>query len=425
MVDNPRVYFDIDIGNETVGRITIQLRADAAPRTAENFRCLCTGERGVGVSGKKLHYKGSTFHRVIPEFMCQGGDFTKGNGTGGESIYGLTFKDENFTLKHDAPGVLSMANAGPNTNGSQFFLCTVPCPWLDSKHVVFGKVTEGMHVVKKMEAMGSSNGKPRQHITISDCGQLPSRLEMLIRLRDEKAEAAKLQQDPLGTAVDTEQEALARLQTIRQQQQQDGPSTGGRGAADDSSGGGRQCRAAAADCQGVSDGDADKAGPSGSGAAAEQAHGALDDPYAGMNPRQRKLYELKQKMQQARKANENAIIAERKRERAADAKGGGNGDGDGKRKWYEEKQKRHAEELAKLGLKPNDAHRLESAEVAQAKYTKKVREGLNLLARPIAMLRPGAGHNLSIRLQQWVVSCCRTAALLLFNQLCDSNSPAC
>eukprot|EP00879_Flechtneria_rotunda_P030282 GHRR01032897.1.p1 GENE.GHRR01032897.1~~GHRR01032897.1.p1 ORF type:complete len:300 (+),score=104.60 GHRR01032897.1:210-1109(+) len=255
--------------------------------------------------------------------------------------------------------------------------------------------------------------------------QLPSRLEMLIRLRDEKAEAAKLQQDPLGTAVDTEQEALARLQTIRQQQQQDGPSTGGRGAADDSSGGGRQCRAAAADCQGVSDGDADKAGPSGSGAAAEQAHGALDDPYAGMNPRQRKLYELKQKMQQARKANENAIIAERKRERAADAKGGGNGDGDGKRKWYEEKQKRHAEELAKLGLKPNDAHRLESAEVAQAKYTKKVREGLNLLARPIAMLRPGAGHNLSIRLQQWVVSCCRTAALLLFNQLCDSNSPAC
>merc|ERR1712138_338414 len=149
-----------------------ELRADVVPRTAENFRALCTGEKGQGRSGKALHFKGSSFHRVITQFMCQGGDFTRGNGTGGESIYGEKFADENFTLKHTGAGILAMANAGPNTNGSQFFLCTVQTAWLDGKHCVFGSVTKGMEVVKAIEAVGSQSGKTAKPVVIADCGQL-------------------------------------------------------------------------------------------------------------------------------------------------------------------------------------------------------------------------------------------------------------
>mmetsp|Transcript_68678 Transcript_68678/g.204366 ORF Transcript_68678/g.204366 Transcript_68678/m.204366 type:complete len:174 (-) Transcript_68678:53-574(-) len=169
---NPKVFFDMQIGGADAGRIVMELRADVVPKTAENFRSLCTGEKGTGKSGKPLHFKGSSFHRVIQDFMCQGGDFTRGNGTGGESIYGDKFADENFTLKHTGPGILSMANAGPNTNGSQFFLCTVKTGWLDGKHVVFGSVTDGMDVVKKIEAVGSQAGKTSKAVVIADCGQL-------------------------------------------------------------------------------------------------------------------------------------------------------------------------------------------------------------------------------------------------------------
>ncbi len=169
---NPKVFFDITIGGTPAGRIVMELRADVAPKTAENFRALCTGEKGMGTAGNPLHFKGSSFHRIIPEFMCQGGDFTRGNGTGGESIYGAKFADENFTLKHTGPGLLSMANAGPNTNGSQFFLTTVSTPWLDGNHVVFGSVVEGMDVVEAMEQVGSRSGQTSQPVVIADCGEL-------------------------------------------------------------------------------------------------------------------------------------------------------------------------------------------------------------------------------------------------------------
>ncbi|KAJ2782636.1 cytochrome P450 cyp2 [Coemansia javaensis] len=165
MAANPKVYFDVATKEKRLGRIEMELDANIVPRTAENFRALCTGEKGFG-------YKGSIFHRVIPEFMLQGGDFTKHNGTGGRSIYGEKFADENFELRHTGPGILSMANAGPNTNGSQFFITTVPCSWLDKKHVVFGKVTKGMEVVKAIEELGSPSGKPDIRIEIVDCGQL-------------------------------------------------------------------------------------------------------------------------------------------------------------------------------------------------------------------------------------------------------------
>ncbi|PRP87249.1 putative cyclophilin [Planoprotostelium fungivorum] len=168
----PRVFFDLAIGGKKTGRVVMELRSDVVPKTAENFRALCTGEKGVGLARKPLHFKGSKFHRVIPGFMCQGGDFTAGNGTGGESIYGRTFPDENFTLKHLGAGTLSMANAGPNTNGSQFFICTAATSWLDGKHTVFGKVVEGYEFIKAAEKVGSSSGRTSMPVEIEDCGQL-------------------------------------------------------------------------------------------------------------------------------------------------------------------------------------------------------------------------------------------------------------
>ncbi|XP_078173909.1 peptidyl-prolyl cis-trans isomerase-like [Carex rostrata] len=169
---NPKVFFDMKVGGAPTGRIVIELFADTVPKTAENFRALCTGEKGMGKSGKPLHFKGSKFHRVIPQFMCQGGDFTRGDGTGGESIYGEKFADENFIHKHTGPGILSMANAGKNTNGSQFFICTAKTEWLDGKHVVFGQVVEGLDVVKAIEKVGSGSGKTSKPVEVADCGQL-------------------------------------------------------------------------------------------------------------------------------------------------------------------------------------------------------------------------------------------------------------
>ncbi|EIT78544.1 cyclophilin type peptidyl-prolyl cis-trans isomerase [Aspergillus oryzae 100-8] len=171
---NTKAFFDVEyapVGTSAkkVGRINFNLYEDDVPKTSKNFRELCTGKHGFG-------YKGSSFHRVIPSFMLQGGDFTRGNGTGGKSIYGEKFPDENFKFKHNKPGLLSMANAGPNTNGSQFFITTVVTSWLDGKHVVFGEVAdaESMNVVKEIEALGSNSGALRSNVkpTIVDCGEL-------------------------------------------------------------------------------------------------------------------------------------------------------------------------------------------------------------------------------------------------------------
>ncbi|CAE6470536.1 unnamed protein product, partial [Rhizoctonia solani] len=163
---NKDVYFDILIAGAPAGRIRFKLYDSVVPRTVKNFRMLCVGE----YEGEKYGYAGSGFHRIIPNFMCQGGDFTKHNGTGGRSIYGEKFADENFQIKHTKPGLLSMANAGPNTNGSQFFITTAVTSWLDGKHVVFGEVVSGHDVVKKMDALGQDSGKPKQSVKIANCG---------------------------------------------------------------------------------------------------------------------------------------------------------------------------------------------------------------------------------------------------------------
>ncbi|KAJ3053371.1 peptidyl-prolyl cis-trans isomerase cpr6 [Rhizophlyctis rosea] len=171
-MSNPRTYFDITIDSKPAGRIVFELFKDVVPKTAENFRLLCLGTETSKTRNIPLSYKGSIFHRVIKSFMLQGGDFTDHNGRGGESIYGERFEDENFELKHTKAGLLSMANAGPGTNGSQFFVTTVATPHLDGKHVVFGKVLKGMSLVRRIENLPTKDDRPLQDVVIADCGEL-------------------------------------------------------------------------------------------------------------------------------------------------------------------------------------------------------------------------------------------------------------
>jgi len=190
---NPRVFFDMQIGAKRVGRLVMELFADVVPKTAENFRCLCTGERGVGMNtAKALHFKNTFFHRIIQGFMMQGGDFSNMNGTGGESIYGGKFEDENFTMMHNGAGILSMANAGRNSNGSQFFITFRKTEHLDGKHVVFGRVVEGMPIVMQIEKLQTGdNDRPIEPVIIARCGELELVQVEVSASEDEEEEAAE------------------------------------------------------------------------------------------------------------------------------------------------------------------------------------------------------------------------------------------
>eukprot|EP00906_Rhabdomonas_costata_P030964 RCo043767 len=206
--DNPICFMELTIAKRPVGRITLELFADVCPKTAENFRCLCTGEKGTGKAGKKLCYESSSFHRVIPGFIVQGGDITRNNGTGGESIFGDKFPDENFTLRHTGPGILSMANAGANTNNSQFFITLAATPHLDRKHVVFGRIMRGFEVMKELAKVPTDKDDfPQQPIVISKCGQVnKTKVELPV-------EEAK------EVILSTEDEQAARERQRREQEQ--------------------------------------------------------------------------------------------------------------------------------------------------------------------------------------------------------------
>ena len=174
---NPRVFFEISMGGDVSGRVEFELFADVVPKTAENFRALCVGDRKNKTGKRNLRFLGSAFHRVIRGFMAQGGDFTRGDGTGGESIYGEKFADENFKIKHTQAGLLSMANSGRDSNGSQFFITFKETPHLDYKHVVFGKVVEGMDFIKRMEMQPTGRDDiPKRTIEITDCGEIKTEL---------------------------------------------------------------------------------------------------------------------------------------------------------------------------------------------------------------------------------------------------------
>ena len=335
----PRVFLDVAIGRAPIGRITIELRSDVCPKTCENFRALCTGERGRStLSNAPLTFRASTFHRVIPNFMLQGGDFTNHDGTGGESVYGETFEDENFTLRHRGAGTVSMANAGPNTNGSQFFICTADTPWLDGKHCVFGFVVEGMDVVRKIESRGSKSGKTREPIKIVDCGEIPQELidakeltedarALLKREVDERALADKEAREVGGENAD-----VASARRLRE-------------SAEEAE---REAKRAS-ESRGAVDVDAN-----------------AGNPTAGMSAKQRKLFELRLKLNEGRKKNQAAVVDEKKRVDAPEE--------------YEKAQKRRALEaskksqqdnLVKQGIDPKAVHLTATIEQANRKKAKK------------------------------------------------------
>jgi len=338
----PRVFLDVAIGRERVGRIVIELRKDVVPRTCENFRALCTGERGRSASsGAVLSFKKSVFHRVIPEFMIQGGDFTRGDGTGGESVYGTTFEDENFTLSHRGAGTVSMANAGPNTNGSQFFICTGDTPWLDGKHVVFGFVVEGMDVVRKIESRGSKSGKTREEITIAECGEIPAELigedeltadaKLLLQREAEERKLANKEARPIAD----ENPDAASVRRLREMEE--------------------QAEAAA-----------ERAAASRGVVVTDYSDPSAMDPTAGMSDKQRRLFELRLKLNEGRKKNQAAVIEEKKRVDAPEEYEKAQ-----KRKMMEAGKKTYQDNLVKQGIDPKAGHLAVTIEQANSKKAKK------------------------------------------------------
>ena len=342
----PRVFLDIALGATPIGRITIELRNDVVPKTCENFRALCTGERGRStISGRALTFKDSTFHRVIPNFMCQGGDFTRGDGTGGESVYGAKFKDENFALKHHGAGTLSMANAGPNTNGSQFFITTGETPWLDGKHVVFGSVVDGMDVVRRMEASGSKSGKTRETVRIVECGEIPRELIG----DDELTEAGR--------------ELLAREQAERKLASKEARRVGEENPDQASARRLKESLATANEAAAKSTPSADAI------VEQEAAIAAAADPTAGMSAKQRKLFELRLKLNEGRKKNQAAVVEEKKRVDAPEEYANAQ-----KRKIREAANKSRTDTLVKQGIDPKAFHltaTMEQADRANKKGKKK------------------------------------------------------
>lgn len=403
--DNPRVFLDVKIGDTSIGRIVIVLFANLVPQTAENFRALCTGEKGVSPRGARLHLKGSPFHRIIPGFMCQGGDITAGDGTGGESVYGETFADENFIVKHTKGGLLSMANAGQNTNGSQFFITFDATPWLDGKHVVFGQVTEGEAVVQAIEAVGSRSGRPSAKVIISDCGELQSRRQLLTKLQAQREEEISLAAD--RTIVDLDAEAKQRLRKLREKSStqlfpETAQETLQRLEHDDSredltgSQHQQQHQQQQVQVQMQTGGPlVSSTEEEGGGGGEGQGTGArstsplpLENERAptfnasnleALGPRARKLIELQAKIKQARKANETATVMSEKRKNASlGGRGAGTEDpatNASSKRWFEEKLQRREEELKRLGLPADKAYLLDSAETAEALRKKKHKEG--------------------------------------------------